>query len=238
MSSQEVFKAGERAMQEARWEDAVQMFGRVSQQDPNYADALYYKAQALSNAGHFDDAIVAFDRAIQRVGHGTNYEADILVSKGDALIEMDRLADAEACYDRALSIKPRLARAWVHKARIEARRKHYQQSADYCDRALALDPKEYRAWNNKAFALCQLGRFDECIRCAKEAIKLKPDYTMAYYHMARAYEAKGDPRRARKYDEQFQQLIQRQRGMMLERMVGQKPVHPSPPRKKRWPFWR
>ena len=43
------------------------------------------------------------------------------------------------------------------------------------------------AWNNLGQALCNVGEWYEAIACFDQAIKIQPDYGLAYYNKARCY---------------------------------------------------
>ena len=215
MSERELITRGKQAMQEMRYGDAIKVFDKLLAQDPSDAEALYFKAQALSNLEDFPGAINLFQKALQFVRHEPKFAADILIDMGSTLLEINRFDDAEKCFNYALRVKPNLAWVWVEKSRIAARRKKFQDSIECCDKAIVLEPGEPRAWNNKAFALLQLERLDDCIKCAKKAISLKADYTAAWHWLGQAYERKGDPRQAEKCSKKVKKYGQR--GMLFAR---------------------
>ena len=222
MSERELLLKAEKAMQEMKYGDAVKIFDKLLAQDPSDAEAMYLKAQALSDWEDFPGAINLFQKALQFVRHKPKFAADILIGMGTALLEINRFDDAEKCFNYALRIKPSLAWVWVEKSRIAARRKNFQDSVECCDRAISIDSQEPRTWNNKAFALFQLGRLDDCIECAKKAISLKADYTLAWRWLGQAYESKGDSRQA---EECFRKMKKYgQRGMFFRRH-GYRPIN-------------
>ena len=223
MNNLDLLKEGERAILERRFTDAIALMDKALQQNANDAGALYLKAQALSNSDKFNEAIVVFDKLLQMINEDPGWQADILISKSDALIELNKLDEADNSLDNALGIKPRLARGWIHKARIAARRGNFHKSLEYCERAISVGPNDPRGWNNKAFALFKLKRYKECIASAKKALSIKPDYAQAYIHMANAYNEMGKIRRAKKCEEEFQKIFKKG-GPSLEHTVGHKPM--------------
>ena len=121
-----------------------------------------------------------------------------------------------------LSIKPRLARAWIYKARIEARRENYLKSLEYCDHAISTNPTDPRVWNNRAYALYKLGKFKECIKSAEKAVSIRPDYFMAWNHMSQAYGAMGKTRKFKKFKAKFEKSLKK--GVILGHTIGHNPV--------------
>jgi tetratricopeptide (TPR) repeat protein len=67
-------------------------------------------------------------------------------------------------------------------------------------------------WDVDAFEDClanaylELGRFDEAINEYQRVLKLNPNYPLVHYHLAQAYERKGQPDQARAEYEQFLQV--------------------------------
>jgi tetratricopeptide (TPR) repeat protein len=57
-----------------------------------------------------------------------------------------------------------------------------------------------------ANAYLQLGRTDEAIAEYERILRLNPNYPLAHYHLAQAYERKGEKEQARRYYEQFLQI--------------------------------
>lgn len=221
MYRNDLLREGERAILSNQNQRAVELMDQLLQRDSNDLNALYMKAQALSNMGKFDDSLIEYDRLLSLVPDDPIWQANANISKSDALIELDKLDEAEDCLDMALGIKPRLARGWIHKARIEARRENYGKSLEFCDRAVSVDPTDPRGWNNRAFALYQLGKYKECIKSAKKALLIKPDYAMVYLHMGRAYMKLGKTNKSRKCEEKFESIVRK--GQMPEHTRGHKP---------------
>lgn len=243
MSVNELMRQGERAMREDRPEAALAILRRALQYDPKNIDAAYYIAQCLANMDRLDDAITQFDKLLQEVNPDSDQGADILVSKGDVLLEMNDLHGADLCFDHALQVKPRVARIWVQKAQVAARKKRFDKALEYCDRALTLDPEDNRAWNSKASALLKLGHLDDCIICARKALSLRPDYAMPWAWLAEAYKKKGDVRKAKKCLEKYKYYLATVGRFPAEPTIGHERKDIAPRKKSRktvrWcRFWK
>jgi len=217
--TERLFKSGEVLILMGNWKDSLEIFDKVLQRDSSHLGALYYKAQGLSNLNQFEEADRIYGEILDKIEPGSKYFSEVLVSKGTNLMEMNKLEEAEKLFDQALQIDPRLARSWLHKGRIAARRKDYQVSITYCDRAIALNPNDARGWNNKAFALFQLGRIEDCILNAQRAVEIEPRYFMAWYWLSKAYEVKGDVSRTKMCYDNFQKNMG-----FSEHTIGMKPI--------------
>ena len=95
----------------------------------------------------------------------------------------DRLAEAIACYRRALELKPDYAEAHNNLGTtLQAQGKLAEAIACY-RRALELKPDYAEAHNNLGTALQAQGKLDEAIACYRRALELKPDFAEAHNNL-------------------------------------------------------
>lgn len=91
---------------------------------------------------------------------------------GMTLLQSNDASDAEAenCFDRALTIDPQCAGALILKASFAIQHRRFADALSFCDRVQALEPAALQSfsrplvasiWRNKALALHGLGRIDE-----------------------------------------------------------------------------
>jgi len=209
MIDREPVRRAEAAMRAGDFATAVQLCDAFLQENPSDLNATYLKGQAMSNMQKDDEALILFDRALHLAGPASELYPLILHNKGNTLLWLDKLNEAEECYDKALRIKPGLGRAWIEKARIAYRRGLFGDSVKCCDNALSINPSSPRAFNNKAAALLELGRLDEAIACGQKAVDLQPRYVQAWVFLSKAYKKKGDMKRARTCENLAQELVQK-----------------------------
>jgi tetratricopeptide (TPR) repeat protein len=76
-------------------------------------------------------------------------------------------------YDRAISIAPEYAEAWMNKGVALSTLKNYQEAIEHYDRAISIAPEYAEAWANKAADLVDLRLYIEAEICFKRAIKIK-----------------------------------------------------------------
>jgi len=60
----------------------------------------------------------------------------------------------------------------------------YEESIAASKAMLAVDPRSAEAYNNLAVAYLKLEKWDDAIRCAEEAVRLKPDFELAKNNLA------------------------------------------------------
>ncbi len=103
---------------------------------------------------------------------GDELTAFHLVNKGNSLGKLGRADDSLACFDRAISLNPSLAEAWLNKGASHFEVGQHAEALDCFGRALALKPSFAVAWSNKGQVMLELERHDEALACFQEAHKL------------------------------------------------------------------
>ena len=114
---------------------------------------------------------------IPQVGEKTG---TFLTNKGSSLLSLGRREEAISCYDRALAIDPRDAKAWTGKGCSLDALGRREEAINCYDQALAIDPRDTKAWYNKGKALDAVGRRAEAIVCYDQALALDPRYAKAW----------------------------------------------------------
>ncbi len=160
------------------------------------ADSWMETGQTLLENGAFEEADIAFDKALEI--YNGSIEADPQDSKawvgvGDVLSQMtdfswdrEKFNSSLEAYERALEIDPENVDAWIGKGRILCNTEfavvegvlyddgRHNESLAAFERALEIDPGNPGAWKGKAFALSVLGRTDESLAAFDKAIELLP----------------------------------------------------------------
>ena len=112
---------------------------------------------------------------------GDNLTAFHLVNKGKSLGDLGRTDASIECFDKAISLNPSLAEAWLNKG-ASLTEKGLDADALVCfDRALALNPAFGVAWSNKGHILTKLGRSNEALVALQKAVELSPENSVAWF---------------------------------------------------------
>ena len=119
---------------------------------------------------------------------GDELTAFHLVNKGNSLGVLGRTDDSLACFDKAISLNPSLAEAWLNKGASHSEIGQHAEALDCFDRALALKPSFAVAWSNKGQVLIDLGRIAEALSALQRASELKPDSSIVWFHKGRAFD--------------------------------------------------
>ncbi len=103
------------------------------------------KGLSAQAAGRFEEALFAFERAIDR--DGTNARA--WIERGEVLTSLGRHTDALASYDHAIAHEPQRARAWYGKGRSLTKLGRIDEAkavlGAFAEMAPSDDPKAIRA---------------------------------------------------------------------------------------------
>jgi tetratricopeptide (TPR) repeat protein len=97
--------------------------------------------------------------------------------RGIALVEQDRQREAFAAFGRAIAIAPRAAetaKAHAWRAAILGRAGDSAGAYAEAERATKLNPREPLGWANLAQACAMLGRKEQAMLAAKQALELDP----------------------------------------------------------------
>lgn len=144
----------------------------------------YHRGLALCNTRNYSEAVVCYDRALER----SPDDLTLLKRKGFALIKAGRYDDAATCFDRVLAIDPGDATAWQRKGYALVRLGRHEDAVACCDRALRLDPEHISAWQCRGWVLGIMCRYDEAVDCYEAVLSIDPERESAVWHRDRMRE--------------------------------------------------
>jgi len=198
------------ALQERRFENAIQLYDEVIEHKCNHAEAFYKRANAYSGLGRWENALVDYDHAIaldtanakaycnrgavlERLARWdealTSYDRSIALNpsdflsyynRGSTLKQLERFDDALASYDRAIELKKDYADAFVNRGNILQKLRRYEAAVASYDRAIDLDAAVAEAYLGRGVSLFSLRRFREALTNYDHAITLRDSYVEAY----------------------------------------------------------
>jgi tetratricopeptide (TPR) repeat protein len=137
-------------------------------------------------------AVTAYDAAIGRLGAPVVTHWPLFYARGIALERAKRWPEAEADFQRALSLNPEqplvlnyLAYSWVELGQNlpEARR--------MLERAVELRPNDGNIADSLGWALFKLGDFPGAVRWLEKAVELESQSSVINDHLGDAYWAQG-----------------------------------------------
>ena len=162
--------------QKGDFEAAAAGFGRAAAIKPDFVDAHFNRAVALSMLKRFDAALESYDEVLKV--QPSHIEA--LNNRGGVLRELKRLTGSLDSFDRALAINPSDADALNNRGVTLLELDRPAEALDSYDRALACRPDCAETFFNRGVTLSEMKRFDDALSCYGQAIRLKSDYADAY----------------------------------------------------------
>ena len=142
----------------------------TSAQCQKTADDWLNKGNLLLNLGEFNEAINAYNKAIEL----NQSNATAWKQKGNALLNLTKYQEALECNNKAIELDPKYASAWNNKGVALVYLGEYDDAIKAWDESIRLDSSNNDAWNNKGYALGRQGKYKEAANAFGEANRLDP----------------------------------------------------------------
>ena len=199
---------GQLSFHDGQYDHAVEWIARAIRQNPK-AEYLASLGAALRRQGRLEEALKAFDKAVQLKPH----DAELWKNLGTVLIDLlrsdqavlslqqalklnpryvdaanilgllyfrlGRFREAFDCFDLSVEIQPRQADALHMRAIVLERQERFDEALADNIRSHELDPNNAETMNNLGHALQLLGRHDESLQWFDRALSLRPDFVEA-----------------------------------------------------------
>jgi Flp pilus assembly protein TadD/ADP-heptose:LPS heptosyltransferase len=152
-----------------QFDHAVEWTLRAIGRDPK-PQYLATLGTALLKSGRSEEAIKAFDKAVQlRPG-----DATLWWQMGDALIEAGRSSDAVLCFRHTLTLDPRNGDAAYKAGHILHALGQFEEALVLFNRSAELRPDHAWTLHMRGLVLKEMERFDEALVDSQRAIELDP----------------------------------------------------------------
>ena len=159
-----------------RLEEAAALYRKILGVDPAHADANHLLGVIAYQQGRNEVAVKLIGIAIAANRSNPIFHSNL----GNALLDMGRLDDALAAYDKALRLKPDYAEAHNNRGNTLRDMGRRDGALAAYDKAVRLKPDYAEAHNNRGNTLRDMGRLDDALAAYDRAVRLKPDYANAY----------------------------------------------------------
>ena len=160
--------------------------------DPANAEAYRYLGLALYAQGHYEAALNAFDKAIEREPAGSLANADVYFDMGITQRDKGDLRRAAIAYRHALSLRPDFWEAHSNLGVVLHDQGKLDESITEYRMAKRLNPEEASVRNNLGNTLCDKEDFDSAIAEFKDLYRQNPEWEGGHNCLARAYMSKRD----------------------------------------------
>ncbi|HUT09936.1 MAG TPA: tetratricopeptide repeat protein [Thermoguttaceae bacterium] len=145
-------------------------------------DQLLTQALDAYRRGEYDEAIAAYDEAIQldpKCAVAYHNRASMWSYKGDN-------AKAIADYKQAMKLDPQYAGALYKLAHGWFNQREYEKAVTAFNEAMQLDPEraDAQAYYHRGVAFDLTGRYDKAVADYREAIRQDAEFSMSYFSLA------------------------------------------------------
>ena len=167
---------------------AVALLRTMSREQPERSDALVRLGNILRYEERYDEAVDAYDRAVERIGDIGRNDWTLLYSRGIALERAGQWDRAERDLLQALELQPEqpfilnyLGYSWVEQGKnlVEARK--------MLERAVERRPDDGYIVDSMGWALYKLGEFAVAVTHLERAVALRPQDPVINDHLGDAY---------------------------------------------------
>lgn len=183
----------------ARADDDFNKFSQLGECDCPDGDRYYIRAVVALAREDFDQVIVNIDQAIahnDKVKESDTIQAPFLAAlffmRGCGYAGKGNYDQAQADFDRALSLNPKFAWAYCVRGRIYREKEDYDRAIVESNKAISLNPSFAEAYELRGDAYRYKGDYDKAIADLSRAVELNPNSQQAYGERGDAYRYKAD----------------------------------------------
>lgn len=162
-------------------EGALLDYGHALDADPDFATAYLNRAEARLQTGDATGSLADLLRIENPYRDSTFYQSRL----GDTYVRLNKPAQAQVAYDRALQLQPDNVEALTNRGALYFSQKTYEPAQRDIQRALQLAPTQDAALNNQSLLLAHAGKYAEALPFVERALSRQP--RQPYYLNNKAY---------------------------------------------------
>ncbi|MBN1264474.1 MAG: tetratricopeptide repeat protein [Anaerolineales bacterium] len=182
----EAFQSSVRALDEGRYEEALQLIDQVLALNPEFAGAHFVRGEILRLNNQPWEAITAYDHAI---GYEPAYAAAFLGSaRAQVMTEPDTIPTA---FELAIEIDPLLSDAYLYAARFYAERRHFDKVETILLQAVEAGAASPAIMIDLSEAQFLLNKYQSALEYAIQGSADDPGSLKGYLVLGRAFTAVG-----------------------------------------------
>lgn len=203
---QQLLIAGQTALDQARFEEAIRIYNRVIALSANQSRTAALANLKIGNAymaqRKFGNAEVAFGRAVTL----NPIDAESYNNLGEALGELKQYPRAIEAFTKAISLDPKLLKAKYNQAVSYDRLGNFRYSEFVFRSLIKSNPGYSLSYDGLAVTLSKAGRAQEAIGFHEKAIALDPREPSYYYNCAISYLMMGNTSKALEQQEKLKAI--------------------------------
>ena len=142
--------------------------------------------EALAALKGDDPALAATAEAIlwSRWCRSGDAEVDRIFRAGVEAMQLEKLAEAEALFNRIVELKPEFAEGWNKRATVRYLLQNYAGSIADCQETLARNPNHFGAASGQGLCHLSLNEYREAAICFRRALEIHPHLTAVRHNLA------------------------------------------------------
>ena len=167
---------------------AIRVLERLQQRQPKNAEIFSMLGDIYRSQKNWDEAIFAYNRAINLTNRDAKADWVLYYSRGVALEQSGRWDMAEADFIKALKLAPNqpfimnyLGYAWTEQGI------NLKKAEQLIRKAVSLRPEDGYITDSLGWVLYQTSRFDEAVPILERAVRLRPNDATITDHLGDAY---------------------------------------------------
>jgi tetratricopeptide (TPR) repeat protein len=175
------FSHGKVLSELGRMDEAAEAYRHVVSLNPDHAGAWSDLGNILFKQRRYTEAEIAYRRAL-----ALKTGAAELSNLACALMNQDRLDEAENELRRAMEMAPDFASAHANLGNVLAQKGQWAQSIESYREAIRLDPTSAVAWSDLGHIYLELDQGQEALAAYDQALAIRADYSQAALNRALA----------------------------------------------------
>lgn len=183
--------------QSGRTEAAIEALKQLAESHGDIATVHVTLGDTLRRLQRFDEALPAYDRAIELLEDPQVTHWPVFFARGIAYERTGRWPEAEADFRRALELRPDQPQVlnYLGYSMVE-KRVNLDEALDMIERAVAGQPNSGYITDSLGWVLYRMGRYDEAVVHMERAVELLPIDPVINDHLGDVYWSVGREREA------------------------------------------
>jgi len=177
------YTIGRNKIGEKKFAEAIAYFDKTLKEDPNFIEALLYKAHALNLLEQWENAVAMYDAYLAK--NPKSWEA--WMNRGSALYHLKKYKDALSSYEKAIGLNPKDPYAWYAKGSAKAKLEDYRAAISDFDRAIALGRQKTDVFYERGLCKALLNDFKGAVNDFLRVVTMDPYHGEAWKRLGNAY---------------------------------------------------